>query len=497
MPTPTSIYTDEDGAVFVQASPGKQPYYIGPCLDAADLPNPKGDVTPIWCLNEYRQYVQIGSAKTAPSNITTTLTSVMEKTANWLERFAEDFCPFVLHYTQSKCGSKGVMGNWERVFSIMVDAVTDDVISNLAMREGGNPTTRAFSITARAGRVDSRELTIGRQTTTEAEALNDIWACDKRCVGPCGDEIGLGDHLQAAADAVAAGTANVQTTTNGGSTWAAAATDPFAADENIMAGVCFPADKDTIRWLVVRDGDAAALLEVAYSDDSGATWTNVTVGSTNDEAGTGPQCLFALDSEHIWLVTDDGNVFFSSDGGLTWTDQGASSASGGNALQAIHFVNAFIGYAVGASDTVITTENGGDTWTAATATGGGNTLNTVQVFESGQRVIVGDNGGDVYVSFDGTTTWSALPAGRFAGAGVGEVQCMHFSTDLTGLMVADNATPVGTVYHTVDGGWSWNALTTPDNDGLNSVIMLSPTLGYAVGEVEAGSSTAVILEITG
>lgn len=492
--TLTDVFTDEDGAAYVQAAPGKQTHYIGNCISLGDLPNPRSGSEPIWCLDENRNFVPAGNTKTPPSKITTDVTMLLSKTAGWMEQFVEEFCPFVLHYVQTKCGSKGVFGNWERSYSIFVESVPDDVLSNLGNREGGNPTTRQFSLEAEPGRIDSREMSVSRQTTTEAQALNDIWACPSQCASECGDEIGVCEHMQAAADAVGAGTANVLTTTDKGTTWAAAAADPFAADEHIIAGVCFEVDKDTTRWLVVRDGDAANPLEVAYSDDSGATWTTATVGSTNNEAAAGPQCLFAFGLEYIWLVTDDGNVFFSSDGGVTWTDQSASTASGGNALNAIHFIDTNIGYAVGAADTVVYTEDGGSNWTAATATGGGNGLNTLYVFArgKGQWLIVGDDGGDFYHSWDGTTTWTT---GSFAGSGAGSINCIAFANDLTGLMVHDTAVPVGTVYHTIDGGRSWRALTTPSNDGLNSVIMCSPTSGFAVGEVTA--ATAVILEISG
>lgn len=493
MPVNDQHYTDEDGAIFVQASPGKVTYYAGGCFDVGDLPNPKADRTPFYCLDANRQYQLAGSTQSPPGTATFDVTGLVEAAGNWLEKFAEDACPFIIHFLQHKCGARGVFGNWERVYSYNVLNLSNDTVSGLGSMEGGNKTTRAFAMTASPFRVDSREFAAAEQTTTEDQAANDICACPSACAGACGDAVGVCDVLHIACDAVGAGTANVLRSTDGGTTWAATAADPFAADENIMAIVCFPINRTTNRVLCVRDGDAAAALEVAYTDDAGATWTNATVGATLNEAGTGPQCLFAFDMEHIWLCTDDGNVFFSDDGGATWTDQGALGASGANALQAVWFEDYNLGVAVGAADTVIVTDDGGATWTAATATGGGNTNNTVQIFDRGQHIIVGDNGGDMYHSFDGATTWgAALPASRWPGAGVGEVQCMEFCNDLTGLALHDTAAPVGALYHTVDGGYSWRAIATPANLGMNSVIMCKETLGYAVGEVNAGAVAEIV-----
>lgn len=486
--SPNDAYTDEDGAIYVQARPGEETHYIGSCYDMGDLNNPRSTKTPIWCLDRYRNHVRVGFTRGAPGEITTTVTGLTEENADWLERFSDDFCPFYLHITQSKCGSRGVWSHWERVWTILVESIEDDVLSGLSSREGGNPTTRAFNLKAFPPRVGSRRVTVSRETTTEVNAANDIWSCVKRCDDSCGLGRGTGEILYTGHDAAGAATANVLRAADYGVTWAATATDPFAADEDILAGVCVEVDRNTTRQITVREPDAANPLEIGYSDDAGATWTNVTVGATNNEGGTLAQCLFALDVEHIWLCTDQGEIYFSSDGGLTWTSQNATTASGGNALNAIVFIDYNIGYAVGAADTVVSTSDGGTNWAAATATGGGGALQTVQILDRyGLTVIVGDNAGDIYHSWDGATTWTNTWAGG------NDCRCISFSTFTTGFMLHDAAGPVGTVYQTADGGETWHALTTPTNAGLNSVIALSPNLAFACGEPQGG--TAVILEI--
>jgi len=443
-------------------------------------------------MDENRQWQSIGSESSPPGDASLQLTGVLEKTADWLERFVEKNCPFVIHAIQTKCSSRGLLSNWERIYSYEVYSINNDTVQNLTMREPSGISTRQYDVDVNPTRIDSRILSAERQTTSETEDANDVWACDPRCIGDCGEEIDVGQHAQVGTDGVAspAQSGDVLYTTDDGATWTVAAADPFDTGEAVIAGQCFAVDKDTRRTLVVRDTDAANPLEVAYSDDAGATWDNVEVGATNGEAATGPQSLFALDYNNIWLVTDEGDVFFSDDGGVTWASQAATTASGANPLNAVHFVSPNIGYAVGDADTIIYTTNGGGTWVAATATGGGANLDTVQVFGR-HEVIVGDDAGEIFKTWNGTTNWTTVYTGTSG------IACISFSTNLTGLMIENTAGPVGTIKHTVDGGDGWRALEggTPTNVGLTSVIMLSPTVGYAVGLAQGG--TAVIIRISG
>jgi photosystem II stability/assembly factor-like uncharacterized protein len=485
---PNNVYSDEDGAVFVQSQAGTETFYIGNCIDVGDIPNPRGGKEPEWCLNSNREHVVVGSKATAPGTGAVTVSGLMEGTANWLETYVENFCPFWLYFIQHKCGTRGLFSHWERASVVKVEAVTEDTISGLASREGGNASMRAFNMSYFSPRIDNRNLTVSRKTTTQTLALNDVSVCDKRCPTVCeGSGVGLGQEIQAGADANA-GAATFLHSHDYGVTWGAPGNDPFANGEDILSHVCFDVDKDNVRWLATRELDGGAM-EVAYTDDGAATaWTAVTVGATVGEAVAGPQGLFAFDFDHVWTCTLSGNVYFSSDGGATWTDQDALAASGAASLSAISFYDANVGYAVGASDVVIKTIDGGANWTAATATGGGGTNNTVQTWNGGEYVIVGESGGEIYISWDGAATWTLVPAARHPGSGAGSVNCISMFNELSGLAVHTQA-----VLHTIDGGYTWTALTTPANSGLNSVIMISPTQGWAVGEANGG--TAVILEI--
>jgi photosystem II stability/assembly factor-like uncharacterized protein len=204
--------------------------------------------------------------------------------------------------------------------------------------------------------------------------------------------------------------------------------------------------------------------------------------------------LFVLDSYHIWLCLDDGYIYFSGDFGVTWTRQaGGVGAPTANDLNEVWFVDSENGMAVGDSDTVLVSSDGGDTWTLATATGGANNLLCCTENDGGGIWWAGDSGGEMYYSSDHGTTWTRRD---FPGDEVGDINDVEFVNSLVGFLIHDNATPVGSVYRTRNGGTDWELMTDVTNNGLLSLHACGVNLVYAAGEPQpgGGAGTAVILK---
>jgi len=68
-----------------------------------------------------------------------------------------------------------------------------------------------------------------------------------------------------------------------------------------------------------------------------------------------------------------------------------------------------------------------------------------------------------------------------------------WANELVGYMIHNTAAPVGTIFVTINGGYSWKAITTPSNNGLNALSIADTSMVYAAGEVESG--TAVIVKV--
>ena len=482
-----AILKQRDTSLYIQTQPGMPTVYLGDCVDLDAIPNPRAGVELIQCWNRQRDgFVTKGERLTPPGNLEFTITELLESASSYLEDMK---CPFTVFALQRTCGNAGVFNNWERGAIVHHVRITDDTLNNVAHHVDDNESTHEYSLSGWVPRVDVFPVSVGSITTTEPEALNAISVCKNLfCGDVCAEQAEPCDALFAGADAASGLTADVVYSNDNGENTALGAVDPFIADENIISVVCFSWAIGIgvgNRWLVVRDGDAANPLEVAYSDDDGASWTLVVVGATANEAASGPNALFAIDGSHIWLCTDDGNVFFSGDGGETWADQGALVPSGGNALNCINFADEEAGYAVGDADTVIYTSNGGDTWIAGTATGLGVNLTAVVCF-SPYRAIVGSAiivGGALVMTFDQTATWAHR---TFVGHTVEAVAAISFYNELRGALVS-NVGAVGSLHMTIDGGATWYEVVMPTNTGLNDIDMCDMNEAFIVGEVLAGA----------
>ncbi len=473
------------------AGPGTEVVPLGPCMGVDNLPDPRQSKDPTFCLID-GVYVQVGHTATAPSGLPTfTMTPWVQGAANWLEEVKEAACPVNLLFTVATCASPHVFGNRSRSWVYRNAIITGDAITNPMQRDADSPLEHPFDITTDLGRLDHRALTGFRIATSETAALNSITAETGQCAGDCGPYTAQDKDLWMSADTVAAAVPDLVWSDDGGATFTSPATG-FAAGESVMATVVIKPNSTTTRIVSVRNGDAAAPLEIQYSDDDAATETLVVVGATNNEAATGGSSLFAFNAENLWLCTDDGRVFYSSDYAESWTDQTtALSASGASALNAIHFCSSDIGYAVGAGDTVIYTLDGGENWAAGTATGSGDGLNTVHCFDA-LRVIVGtDNAVStkcVYMTYDQTANWSTIDEGLAALTTDTCSRVAFMGDGMTGFLLKNTVAPLGTVYKSIDGGDSWKAITTPTNAGLNDLHIIHANLVYFVGEAQGGTS---------
>ena len=489
----SQVFTARDGAVFIQRAPSLDPEYFG-CVDLDDVSGDEGDITLIQCFDVNGRYETRGHTEDAPSPVTTTLTLWLGKSAEFLERVA---CPFYLHVNKRCGGVANVLNNYERAIIIKVVKKTNRTLTGLVMRNEDAQSEQSFALSAYPPILDVYDLTPDRQTTSEAQAANDIALVKENLCEGCTPRYEPGSIGIITHDAVGAGTANVSYTLNGGSTWATAAADPFGVNEHIMPAAYVWLDAKTIRFIVGRGvTDAGNPAEIAYTDFNvetgtaiGAAWTTANVGSTNAQFFFGPKSIFAYDRYNIWAVAGAGYIYKSEDAGVTWTAQEAGILS----VDDYYVVRAAPGskkviYVAGENNAMARTLDGGVTWSAVTGPSGTDELLTLEVI-SKNVVVVGDNAGDLWITYNGGLSWTRIT--NFTGVGVGMVRAVEFLNEVQGYMLTNNASPVGTVHVTRDCGRSWEALTTPTNAGLNALAVIRSDLVFAVGEPQA--STAMIL----
>jgi photosystem II stability/assembly factor-like uncharacterized protein len=390
-------------------------------------------------------------------------------------------------YVTHAC-KRGTWGDYNRAWIMPNFRRTGREVGPLTLRESSDTIIGTYSVQS-SNALLIEKLAVDSKATTETEIMNDVWASTfERCPSECGKRIGLGQYVVAVADASGpAATANVSLSTDYGETWTLAAVDPFAVGENIKACTLFQINNSTIRILVAKEGTGAAVQgQVAYSDDWGASWTLVSIGGA--AVGHGPKMgggLFALDMNHIWNAGEAGYIYFSNNGGLTWTVQDAGVVVI-NDYNQVNFVDENNGMASDSVGDVVGTHDGGDTWTLLTAPTGAD-VGCVSVIDN-LRSWVGDGTGSLYYTEDWGTTWTyrAIPYV------VDLVRDLQFINDHVGYAIIHDGVSTSTIYRTINGGYTWETLPVVISD-LRALSVIDINTCITVGS-NAGATLAIILK---
>ena len=216
------------------------------------------------------------------------------------------------------------------------------------------------------------------------------------------------------------------------------------------------------------------LSQIYYTNDAGLTWTQTT--STAGMSATG---VYAYGGNNFVICGYSGSVPAikkSTDNGSTYTSSTFTTKA---SLNACHFANANIGYAVGKQGSILKTVDGGQTWISQSLGLNAPRFNYVQFPTVATGYMVGNNGSIVKTT-DGGYQWNELTSGTTYG-----LSSVHFINSTEGWAVGSS----NTVLHTTDGGSTWVAQTTgaPFNTFWNNVWFSSSMQGSIV----AGSSNTI------
>lgn len=464
-----SLWVQPDG-------PNTKPLYLG-CHAVGDIAEPFGDETTLYCPDPAQagKFIAKSTFSGQPGSITTSITTDIRKTQDYLETVGKCKIPIYIH--KVSCGRRDVFTNYDRTFILRQARITNKTLSNLAVRSSTDEgeSTQAFDFSALA--VDRVfNLQTSRISIAEVSDVTGIAICgEERCENNCGATQQIYDDLYVASKSLvgsAADKAQVWHSSYQG-VFGACAADPFGAGESIQGIACFRIGKNTSRVVVARGTtDAGNPAEIAYSDNAGATWNLVNVGSHNGEYVAASHALIAVDAYHMWIGTDHGRIYFSDDGGLTWTLQEDAVISA-TAITGLDFHDISTGFAVYTGGQVAKSADG-VTWGGVTVSGSA-AATDIDVITPYFLWVVGTDG--MFYSHDAGLTWSKRNSNGVAA--------VDFLNELEGVAVGSASS--GLVWMTINGGYDWSALTLMTNAGYLDVHMVSPTLSYITGKVQGGT----------
>jgi len=259
---------------------------------------------------------------------------------------------------------------------------------------------------------------------------------------------------------------------NGGATFVAEALTVMGTDE--------PDDIAVVGDYVIVTSSAGEAYYFAKKDDlANSGWTKVTGGIVTAH---GPTAIYAPAVGSIYFAGLGGYVYKLTIPGRDVSVLEAGDLTAQN-LTAIHGAGDTI-VAVGASNAVLVSSNGGRTFSTPTGPAVGVALNAVHVWDKDTFWIGGDG---LYFTDDRGASWLAVNLGMT----VASVRAVRFARDLKGVGYVGvvTATPTAHVLRTTDYGAEWETFSVGGfntaNEGIGALAVGGPNYVVAAGVVTA------------
>lgn len=303
-----------------------------------------------------------------------------------------------------------------------------------------------------------------------------------------------------------------------------------ADDCNVVAAAV---DEDGVIYAVTASDSVDGYPYLVYSDDDGATWTEVGLSdlsadctaiavagdyliiassttiavytkagvlSSSYTASGAVSGLEAIDAANIVAVGAAGLALLSSDGGASWTALTSGTANALSAVKSRSIVDFFMG---GASGTLLHYLNG--TISTVTLPGGlaAVTINQIAFpdspagFERDEDVYIACSNGTVYRSIDDGTNWVQI---SFPGDDAGAVADIGFTGFLGQVLYVLHTPAAGSsvLWRDWTGGVGGNinmeGVTVPTNSGMNALVVVDPNNAYVFGDVHSAADMVMKVE---
>lgn len=278
-------------------------------------------------------------------------------------------------------------------------------------------------------------------------------------------------------------------TGDGGMTWSAQDITTFFSNETIADGhvigddiVYISPESNSIHWTDI---------EALYLGTN--TWSEVTSGFV---AGKLPRAIDSSDARHTWIVGDGGYVYFAKNhkAGVVVQDAGVATTQH---LQAVNALDNNHVLAVGNSNAVIYTKNGGVSWASVIGPSVGVQLAACWMWDENTWFVGEGVGGTgkLWLTTNSGVSWSQVGIPAYA-----RIYKIKFVSEAEGYLLAASGSQ-GYVLRTITAGNEWVVLpqgksgTPVGNSYLTDVDVCSryENTAFAVGL--AGSGAGIILKM--
>lgn len=435
--------------IFVQpaGSSPKNPYlYVG-CLNLGGFQEDLGTGEPIYCPSSEVPggYDIVDTTSPPPSPPTSDFTQHMSRILNdfWWD-LRKRRCEFNLIVKGSNCArpddlddfqGKIIVKNTKLTafntgsFNGLAEDAVIDITGSLLIKDFDRFLPMTFGEVADA--------------STFAEVLDGVYA-DKIQCGNCGEQSDGCQKAYVLTATIAASPSLSSQIVFTNDAWSTHDTDDI---NSLATGIGNALAQVGTRIVVVSETDLAHHYKQQSAIDAGTSgsWTRVAAGYV---AAKGPRAIWSKSPSQTYIAAAGGYVYFMANpaAAVTVLTDGSVTTQ---VLNDIRGKGRTI-VAVGASNAVIVSRNGGQTWTLLTGPAVGIVLNTVDVINE-LIWFIGAANGKSYFTTNGGTTWVE----NTPDSAITNVNKIRFADEIVGYMVVEISGGVR-VYRTADNGYSWH-----------------------------------------
>lgn len=458
----TRVFLIEDGA-----APNNPPQYMG-LSRAQGISWAQGSITPVRkpSASQYGQFQTVDTIRGAPDLPGISLENRLSASViSDILRIVRKGCALDLHIHAGSCQNPDDFDNGFEVGWIFEGAIP----SNYGTTElgtidadGDAVVTETIDVSAenmyQIKKIRPAELAASEVT----DVISRVLICDSRTCGECGiasDGCQIMFALPRAHSGSPGLSGELLYSQNGGATWGTSVITTLSIAQNAGDMACV----GTNLAVISTDSNSVHYVSIADLLSGSGAWNQVTSGFVGTKT---PNRIYSVDRTHTWIVAQGGYIYFSDDitAGVTVQTDGSVTAQN---LTGVHAFDENNIVAVGASNAVLVSSNGGVSWTLVVGPAAGVALNCV-FMQSAVRWLVGTAGGELWYTLDSGGTWHRT---TFSGSGAGNVRAIAFSTRNIGYMVHDTATTRGRLFRTYNGGNSW--LLAPEERGITAPSVAS------------------------
>lgn len=421
----------------------------------------QGGITPVRVPDpeQYGKFITVDKIRGQPDLPGTSIEVRMTRSVSHFLKLIKKGCPIdvQIHVGLCKDPSDFDLG-WEKIH-----VFENADFSNYSTSELGafdfdqeNPTTETVDFMA-DDYYEIAPISLGEEAGSYiVQEVLGVVICDARTCGICGlpsDGCQRVFAIQTPAGASPGLPAEVVYTRDSGVTWLESVITSLPANGTPSGVGCVGP------YLVVvsNTDDSIHYASIVDLFDETEVWQEVTTGIV---AAGSPNKLFSTGRTKTWIVGDAGYIYFSDD-----ISAGVEAQSAGDIvvtnLTAIHGIDDEYLLVGGATNTILTTTNGGETWVLITGPSAQAAADVTAVYMASElEWIVGYSDGALYYTYDGGDTWFAkgLPGGLV------EINDIKFATRTVGYLAGNTgAVGGGRMLRTVNGGHTWYLL--PDGAG--------------------------------